>query len=89
MTAIVKVKSVGAKKNKKSKKNKKREILCLANSRKPGGRCVAGLLPDGIYREADVKPVMDRLVDERKVDQVSTGRSYADRVFRLAEPQLF
>lgn len=53
MTAIVKVKSVGAKKNKKGKKNKKREMLCLANSRKPGGRCVAGLLPDGSW----IRPV--------------------------------
>ena len=59
MTAIVKVASVGAKKNKKSKKskkskkNQKKEMLCLANSRKPGGRCVAGLLPDGSW----IRPV--------------------------------
>lgn len=35
------------------KKNKKRKMLCLANSRKPGGRCVAGLLPDGSW----IRPV--------------------------------
>ena len=42
-----------------------------------------------IYKETHVKPAVDRLVDQRKVDQVSTGRSYADRVLRLAQPQLF
>ena len=42
-----------------------------------------------IYREADVKPAVDRLMDKREVDQVSTGRSYEERVLRLAEPQLF
>ena len=42
-----------------------------------------------IYKETHVKPVVDRLIEQRKVDQVSTGRSYADRVLRLAEPQLF
>ena len=39
--------------------------------------------------KTDVKPAVDRLVDQRKVDQVSTGRSYADRVLRLAAQQLF
>ena len=42
-----------------------------------------------IYKKAHVKPAVDRLIEQRKVDQVSTGRSYADRVYRLAEPQLF
>ena len=42
-----------------------------------------------IYKETHVKPVVDRLIEQRKVDQVSTGRSYTDRVLRLAEPQLF
>lgn len=51
MAAVVNVRSVGGKKNKK--KIKKREILCLANSWKPGGRCVAGLLPDGSW----IRPV--------------------------------
>ena len=46
-------------------------------------------LLETIYREADVKPIVDRLMGQRRVDQVSTGRSYADRVLRLAEPQLF
>ena len=50
--------------------------------------CEDALL-ETIYRETDVKPAVDRLVDQRKVDQVSTGRSYADRVLRLAAQQLF
>ena len=50
--------------------------------------CEDALL-ETIYRETDVKPAVDRLVDQRKVDQVSTGRSYADRVLCLAAQQLF
>ena len=50
--------------------------------------CEDALL-ETIYKETHVKPVVDRLIEQRKVDQVSTGRSYADRVFRLAERQLF
>ena len=42
-----------------------------------------------IYKETHVKPVVDRLITQRRVDQVRTGRSYADRVLRLAEQQLF
>ena len=42
-----------------------------------------------IYKETHVKPAVERLIKKRKVDQVSTGRSYADRMLRLAEPQLF
>ena len=51
MAALVNVRSVGGKKN--DKKIKKRKMLCLANSRKHGGRCVAGLLPDGSW----IRPV--------------------------------
>ena len=50
--------------------------------------CEDALL-ETIYRETDVKPAVDRLVDQRKVDQVSTGRFYADRVLCLAAQQLF
>ena len=46
-------------------------------------------LLETIYKEAHVKPAVNRLIEQRKVDQVSTGRSYADRVLRLAAPQLF
>lgn len=46
-------------------------------------------LLETIYKKAHVKPVVDRLIEQRKVDQVSTGRSYTDRVFRLATGQLF
>ena len=46
-------------------------------------------LVETIYKETHVKPAVDRLMEQRKVDQVSKGRSYADRVFRLAAQQLF
>ena len=46
-------------------------------------------LLETIYKKTHVKPAADRLIDQRKVNQVSTGPSYADRVLRLAEPQLF
>ena len=49
----------------------------------------ADALFETIYKETHVKPVVDRLIDQRKVIQVSTGQSYEDRVLRLAEPQLF
>ena len=42
-----------------------------------------------IYKETHVKPVVDRLIEQRIVDQVRTGRSYTDRVLRYAEGQLF
>lgn len=50
--------------------------------------CEDALL-ETIYKKSHVKPAADRLIDRRKVIQVSTGPSYADRVLRLAEPQLF
>ena len=46
-------------------------------------------LLETIYKRAHVKPAVDRLIEQRKVEQVQTGRSYADRVFRLAAEQLF
>ncbi len=46
-------------------------------------------LLETIYKKAHVKPAVDRLLKRRKVEQVSTGRSYAERVFRLAAEQLF
>ena len=42
-----------------------------------------------IYKKTHVKPVVDRLIKQHRVVKVCTGRSYADRVFRLADPQLF
>ena len=42
-----------------------------------------------IYKKTHVKPAVDRLIEQRRVDQVRTGRSYADRVLRLAQQQLF
>ena len=50
--------------------------------------CEDALL-ETIYKETHVKPAVDRLIEQRRVDQVRTGQSYADRVLRLAEPQLF
>ena len=46
-------------------------------------------LLETIYKKTHVKPVVDRLIEQRRADQVSTGRSYADRVLRLAQRQLF
>ena len=42
-----------------------------------------------IYKETHVKPVVDRLRAQRKVELARTGRFYADRILRLAERQLF
>ena len=50
--------------------------------------CEDALL-ETIYKEAHVKPVVDRVIEQRLVDQVRTGRSYADRVLRLAARKLF
>ena len=46
-------------------------------------------LLETIYKKTHVKPVVDRLIEQRRVELVSTGRSYADRVLRLAQRQLF
>ena len=50
--------------------------------------CEDALL-ETIYKEAHVKPVVDRLIEQRRVEMVSTGRSYADRILRSAPQQLF
>ena len=50
--------------------------------------CEHALL-ETIYKETHVKPVVDRLIAQRSVNQVRTGRSYADRMLRLAAGQLF
>lgn len=41
-------------------------------------------LLETIYKETHVKPRLDALVDEQKAEQVRTGRSYEERVFRRA-----
>ena len=46
-------------------------------------------LLETIYKKTHVKPVVDRLIEQRRVELVSTGRSYADRVLRLAQRPLF
>ena len=46
-------------------------------------------LDETIYKETHVKPVVDRLIEQRKVELASTGRSYEDRILRLAEQRLF
>ena len=50
--------------------------------------CEDALL-ETIYRETHVKPVVDALIAQRKVELARTGRSYADRILRLAEQRLF
>lgn len=46
-------------------------------------------LLETIYKETHVKPVTDALLDQHKIEQIQSGRSYEERVFRLAPPQLF
>lgn len=46
-------------------------------------------LLETIYKKVHVKPAVDRLIEQRRVEQVSTGRSHVDRVVRLAESRLF
>jgi len=41
-------------------------------------------LLETIYKKAHVKPAVDRLLTQEKVEKASTGRSYDERVFRLA-----
>ena len=67
-----------------------RRILVLLDERDHNlAELCEDALVETIYKKTHVKPVVDRLIDQRKVDQVSKGRSYADRVFRLAEPRMF
>ncbi len=65
-------------------------ILELLNARdhSMSELCEDALL-ETIYKETHVKPVVDRLLSEHKVEKVRTGQSYADRVYRLAAGQLF
>lgn len=46
-------------------------------------------LLETIYKDTHVKPVIDSLVDERIVEFARTGRSYEERVLRLAPKTLF
>ena len=50
--------------------------------------CKDALL-ETIYKATHVKPVVDQLIAQRRVELVSTGRPYADRVLGLAERRLF
>ncbi|WP_428115060.1 three-Cys-motif partner protein TcmP [Candidatus Poriferisodalis sp.] len=50
--------------------------------------CKHALL-ETIYKETHVKPVVDSLLEQRRVELARTGRSYEDRVLRLAEQSLF
>jgi three-Cys-motif partner protein len=58
-----------------------------------GERSLADLcrfaLLETIYKETHVKPVVDSLIEQRKVELARTGRSYSDRVLRLAQESLF
>ncbi len=46
-------------------------------------------LLETIYKDTHVKPVVDLLLQHRKVEMARTGRSYEDRVLRLAPKTLF
>ena len=46
-------------------------------------------LIETIYKPTHVKPVVDRLMDERRVEKAGPGRSYAKYILRLAPPRLF
>jgi three-Cys-motif partner protein len=46
-------------------------------------------LLETIYKDTHVKPVVDSLIDQRRVQLVRTGRSYEERVLRLAPASLF
>ncbi|HWL42154.1 MAG TPA: three-Cys-motif partner protein TcmP [Ilumatobacter sp.] len=50
--------------------------------------CQYALL-ETIYKDTHVKPVVDSLLQERKVEWARTGKSYQDRVLRLAPTTLF
>ncbi len=50
--------------------------------------CEDALL-ETIYKDTHVKPVVDSLLERRVVELARTGRSYGDRVLRLAPPSLF
>lgn len=46
-------------------------------------------LLETIYKDTHVKPVVDSLLAQRRVELVRTGRSYEQRVLRLAPASLF
>ena len=46
-------------------------------------------LLETIYKDTHVKPVIDSLLQQRKIELASTGRSYEERVLRLAPASLF
>jgi hypothetical protein len=46
-------------------------------------------LRETIYKGTHAKPTVDRLVEQRRLEEVRTGRTYAERVYRLAPPALF
>ncbi|MCY3967576.1 MAG: three-Cys-motif partner protein TcmP [bacterium] len=50
--------------------------------------CEDALL-ETIYKKTHVKPIVDQLTKQRKIKQVHKGRSYKNRVYRLAAEQLF
>lgn len=46
-------------------------------------------LLETIYKDTHVKPVVDGLIEQRKIKMTATGRSYAERVLELAPASLF
>jgi hypothetical protein len=63
----------------------KKNIICLANSRKPGGRCVAGKVLTGQKVGAWIRPVSERTTHEMSDgDRLYKDRTLAD-VFDIVE----
>lgn len=46
-------------------------------------------LRETIYKGTHAKPTVDRLVGQRQLEPVRTGKSYAERIYRPAPPALF
>lgn len=46
-------------------------------------------LRETIYKATHAKPVVDKLVNQHKLELVRTGKSYTERIYKLAAPTLF
>lgn len=46
-------------------------------------------LRETLYKATHAKPVVDKLVSQQELEVVRTGKSYAERIYKLAAPTLF
>lgn len=46
-------------------------------------------LRETMFKRSHAKPTVDRLVEQRRLEPVRTGKSYAERMYKLATPSLF